>query len=492
MKIKQIKKVISWLTLVAIASLVAFGLRQPAIAQGGVPQPKHYTELEFPPLPEVEIPEYERYELDNGMIIYLLEDRDLPLVRGMATINTGSRYEPAAKVGLASITGTVMRSGGTENYPPEELNLLLEQNAASIETGIGTTSGSASFNSLTEDLDTVFQLFAEVIRQPAFAPAKLDLAIAQAKGAIARRNDDPGDIADREFDKLVYGENSPYARTVEYETLNNISREDVINFYQQYIRPDGIILGIVGDFDSEDMKARIAEAFGDWDLDTPPPPLAVPNATQAYDSGLFLVDRPQLTQSNVLIGHLGGKLSNSDYPILSVLNGVLNGFGGRLFNEVRSRQGLAYTVYAYWNPNYDYDGTFIAGGQTQSNTTVPFIQSILGEIEQLRTTPITEADLANAKESILNSFVFNFGSPDRILSRLMRYEYYGYPEDFIFQYQEGVKNTTVEDIQRVAQEHLQPEKIVTLVVGNSGAIEPPLTSLNREIQTVDISIPQPS
>ncbi|MGV2830175.1 M16 family metallopeptidase [Myxosarcina sp. GI1(2024)] len=489
MKTKQIKKIIGWLTLFAIASLVVFGLRQTAIAQL---QPKDYTELEFPPLPQVELPEYERYELDNGTIVYLLEDRDLPLVRGMATIDTGSRYEPADKVGLASITGTLMRSGGTENHPAEKLNSLLEQNAASIETGIGKASGSASFNSLTEDLDTVFQLFAEVIRQPAFAPAKFDLAIAQAKGEIARRNDNPGDIAEREFDKLIYGANSPYARTVEYETLNNITREDVVNFYRQYIRPEDIILGIVGDFDSEAMKARIAEAFGDWNPNSTSAPLNIPTATQAYSDGLFLVDRPQLTQSNVLIGHLGGKFNNPDYPTLSVLNGVLNGFSGRLFNEVRSRQGLAYSVYAYWSPNYDYDGTFIAGGQTQSNTTVPFIQSILGEIEQLRTTPITEADLANAKESILNSFVFNFQTPDATLSRLMRYEYFGYPEDFIFQYQNGVKNTTVADIQRVARKHLQPEKIVTLVVGNSQAIEPPLTSLNKDIETLDISIPQQS
>lgn len=288
MKTKQIKKIIGWLTLFAIASLVVFGLRQTAIAQL---QPKDYTELEFPPLPQVELPEYERYELDNGTIVYLLEDRDLPLVRGMATIDTGSRYEPADKVGLASITGTLMRSGGTENHPAEKLNSLLEQNAASIETGIGKASGSASFNSLTEDLDTVFQLFAEVIRQPAFAPAKFDLAIAQAKGEIARRNDNPGDIAEREFDKLIYGANSPYARTVEYETLNNITREDVVNFYRQYIRPEDIILGIVGDFDSEAMKARIAEAFGDWNPNSTSAPLNIPTATQAYSDGLFLVDR---------------------------------------------------------------------------------------------------------------------------------------------------------------------------------------------------------
>ncbi len=485
---KQSKKGLPWLGLALVALLCLLAVRLPATAQ----TPLHYTELEFPTLPEVQLPEYDRYELDNGMVVYLVEDRDLPLISGTAIIRTGSRFEPANKVGLAKLTGAVMRSGGTQNHPADELNLILEEKAASVETKIGMTSGTASFSTLTEDLDSVFQLFAEVIRQPAFEAEKFDLAQNQQRGAIARRNDDPQDIASREFDKIIYGATSPYARISEYETIDNISRKDAIAFYQEYVRPDGMILGIVGDFDTDEMKDRIEEAFGDWQIDASTPPLDVPVASQEYDSGVFLVDRPKLTQSNVFLGHLGGKFDSPDYPALSVINGVLNSFGGRLFNEVRSRQGLAYSVYGYWSPSYDFDGTFIAGGQTQSDSTVPFIKAILAEIDKLRTSPVTEEELANAKESILNSFVFNFQDPSQTLSRLMRYEYFGYPEDFIFQYQEAVKNTTAEDLLRVAQTYLKPEKIVTLVVGNSKDIDPPLSSLSPEVTTVDVSIPRTS
>ena len=238
------------------------------------------------------------------------------------------------------------------------------------------------------------------------------------------------------------------------------------------------------------MAEKIDNAFGNWQVEGVPAPTEMPAVTQKYENGLFLVNRPQLTQSNIFLGHLGGQFNNPDYPVLSVINGVLNGFGGRLFNEVRSRQGLAYSVYGYWNPNYDFDGTFIAGGQTQSENTVSFVKSVKAEIQKLRTTPITEQELINAQESILNSFVFNFENPAQTLSRLMRYEYFGYPEDFIFRYQDEVKNTTVEDVLQVAQEYLQPDKIVTLVVGNAQAINPPLSSLEQEVTTVDISIPQ--
>ena len=481
------KKLFSWLSLALFTVLLTFSVRLNAVAD----TPKHYTELEFEPLPEIEIPEYERYELDNGMVVYLLEDRDLPLISGTAIVSTGSRYEPANKVGLAALTGTIIRSGGTQNHSADELNSILEQKAASIETDIDTTSGSASFNTLTEDLDTVFPLFVEVLRQPAFAPEKLAIAINQQKGAIARRNDDPQDIANREFNKVLYGETSPYARTIEYETLDNITRQDAIDFYQTYFRPENIILGIVGDFEADEMIERVESAFGDWQVDTSLLPLEPPAASQKYDNGLFAIDRPQQTQSSILLGHIGGQFDSPDYPILSVLNGVINGFGGRLFNEVRSRKGLAYSVYGSWNPSYDFDGMFIAGGQTQTDNTVPFIRSVVGEIEKLRTKLISEKELANAKESILNSFVFNFENPSQTLSRLMRYEYFDYPEDFIFEYQEQVQDTTQEDVLQVAKEYLQPDQLITLVVGNLEAMNPPLTSLETKVNLVDVSRTEP-
>lgn len=476
-----------WLKLSVATLLLVVIFHRPAIAS----EAKHYTELEFSPLPEIQIPDYERYQLDNGMTVYLMEDHELPLVSGTALIRTGSRYEPAPEVGLADITGTVMRSGGTTEHPADELNQMLEQRAAVVETAINTNSGSATFSALSEDLNFVFELFAETIQQPAFPEDKIALAKDQIRGGIARRNDDPDAIASREFRKLVYGESSPYARTVEYETLDNIAREDIIGFYEKYVRPENMILGIVGDFDPAIVKPLIAETFGDWNPQANEPKPGVPEASQKYLGGVFAVDRPQLTQSYIQMGHIGGELSNPDYPALSVLNGVLNGFGGRLFNEVRSRQGLAYVAYGYWSAQYDYPGLFIAGGQTRSDATVPFIQTIMAELETLRSQLITPEELSYAKESILNSFVFNFQNPEQTLSRLLRYEYYGYPTDFIFQYQNAVRNVTREDIRRVAQEYLQPDQIVTLVVGNQGEINPPLSALSPEVTTVDVSIPTP-
>ena len=477
--------------IIALALGVGWGSWSPALAM----TPQHYSDLKFPPAPEIKLPPYSRFELPNGLKVYLVEDHELPLVSGVATIYTGDRLEPADKTGLASIVGDTMRSGGTANYPAEALNQFLEQRAASIESGIDTTAGSASFSSLTEDLNDVFSRFAEVLRQPAFPPERIELVKNQWRGVIARRNDSPDAIAGREFQKLIYGAASPYARTIEYQTLDQITRADVLSFYQRYYHPNNLLLGIVGDFDSKQMRRLIEAQFADWQ--PAPPPVGrsllgnLPEVTQMQKGGLFIVDQPQLSQSTVQIGHLGGRLDSPSYAALSVMNGVLNGLGGRLVNEVRSRQGLAYSVYAYWSPQFDYPGLFLAAGQTRSDATVPFIKATLAEIEKIRSAPVTPAELALAKDSVLNAFIFNFATPYQTLSRVMRYEYYGYPPDFIFQYQKQLKATTAADVQRVAQTYLKPDQLVTLVVGNAAAMQPPLSSLSpaAKVTPIDVTIP---
>ena len=479
------KKQIFVFTLVTVVACLLLNLN----FSWAITTAKHYNELKFPPLTTIKLPKYERYILENGLVVYLMEDHELPLVTGTAMIRTGSRWEQGEKAGLASLVGSTLRSGGTQKHSANELNEILEQRAASVETDMGETAASASFEALSEDIEMAFGLFTEVLREPAFAPEKLDLEKTQIRGAIARRNDNPNSIASRELRKLIYGKNSPYARTVEYATLDKISRDDLLKFYQQYFHPNNIILGIVGDFNPQKMRSLIQAKFGDWKPNSDLAKIPLPQVTQANLGGVYFVNQPQLTQSSVLIGHLGGQFDNPDYPALDVMNDILNGFGGRLFNELRSRKGLAYSVYGIWNPRFDYPGTFVAGGQTRTETTVQFIKSLETEIKRLQTQTVTTKELNRAKDSTLNSFVFNFQDPSQTLSRLMRYEYYGYPADFLFRYQKAINSTTVADVKRVAGKYLKPENLVTLVVGNQKSMKSPLTNLAAKMTTIDITIP---
>ena len=267
-------------------------------------QVERIDQLAYPPLPEVKIPEPTRVVLGNGLVVLMMEDHELPLVSVSAKIRTGSRLEPPAKVGLAGLMGSVMRSGGTTKLSGDALDDYLEGKAAFIETGIGGTAGAASMSCLTEDFPEVLKVFADVLRRPAFDPDKLAIAKNKAMAGIARQNDNPDSIASREFKKLVYGKASPYARTPTYATIGSITREDLINWHQNYFHPDRIILGISGDFQTDSALALIRKVFGDWQPASTSDDPAVSYQTSTTFN-VFYVPKNDMTQAKNNDGAFG-------------------------------------------------------------------------------------------------------------------------------------------------------------------------------------------
>ncbi|HXE74323.1 MAG TPA: insulinase family protein [Candidatus Xenobia bacterium] len=470
--------------LAAALLLVSFVLALPAVAQ------RPYKQLTYPPLRDLKIPEVERIELPNGLVLYLVEDHTLPKVEGFALIKTGGRFEPADKVGLADIIGQVMRTGGTTARKGEEIDRLLENVGASVETGIGATSATASLFALKEHLPLALEILADLLRNPAFPDDKIELAMVQERTAIARRNDDVSQIANREFTKLLYGKDNPYARHPEYETLQNITRADLVEFHRRYFHPNQTILGLWGDFDRAEVKKLVEQHFGSWPrqpVELPP----LPEVKAAAAPGVYFIAKDDVNQTHLRIGHLGGRLDDPDYYALNVLSEILGGgFSSRLVKRVRSELGLAYAVGSAWTAQYDYDGTFFVLCNTRSDATVQAIKEVLAEIQRITAGPVTPKELAVAKESIRNSFVFNFDTTGEIVRRLMTYEYYGYPRDFLEKFRANVEKVTVEDIQRVARQHLHPDKLVILAVGRQQDFDQPLATLG-ETRTIDIAIPTP-
>lgn len=466
-----------------LAAIIILALAAPA-AYGQ----KSYKELTYPKLREITMPKVERHLLANGMVLYLLEDHELPLVWAQALIRTGARLEPADKVGLAGITGEVMRTGGTESKTGDEIDEELERIAASVESSIGREQGSASMSVLKKDLDKVLPIFAEMLMRPAFRQEKVDLAKLQRRTAISRRNDNPISIASREFVKEIYGPDSPYARTTEYWTIDNIKREDLVAFHKRFYHPNNVILGVWGDFQADEMKAKIEAAFKDWQpsrLDLPPLPevKAQPELVVGY------IEKPEVTQANLRLGHIGGRLDDPDFFALDIMANVLGGgFFSRLFRRVRTELGLAYAVGASWNAEYDYPGTFSVFCNTKLESTVQAAQEIISEIKKLVETPVSEQELRTAKDNILNSFVFNFDTRGEVITRLMNYEYYGYPQDFLQRYRAGIEKTTAADVLAAARKHLRPDKLTIVVLGNDKKFDKPLATLGP-VKKIDISIP---
>ena len=449
-----------------------------------------YENMDFPELNDFQKPEVETFTTENGMTFYLVEDNELPLINVSTRIRTGGVLNPNKKTGLASITGTVMRSGGTETYPADSLNTLLENRAASIETGIGFSSGNASMDVLKEDFDDLLPVFIDVLTNPAFPNDKIELAKKQQKSAISRRNDNPQQIGIREFQALIYGENSPYGRTTEYATINNISREDLVNFHDKHFSASNMMVGIVGDFETEAMKQKLRESFGELpsgDETT----LEFPEVNYEPKSTINFIEKSDVNQSFVMMGHRGGMRDNPDYAKVQVMNRVLSGgFSGRLMQIVRTEMGLAYSVFGQYGMNSFYPGLFYAGVMTKSSTTAEAIDAIIKQIERLQDEPITQQELQDVKDQILNSSVFEYDSYEEVLSERLSNEYRGLPADAFEQYIEGVKATTIEDVQAVAQEYLNPDNLQILVVGNKEEIGDQLEKYGN-VNTIDISIPEP-
>ncbi len=458
-----------------------------AFAQAPIPS---YKQLVYPPLKEVKPPEPTEITLSNGMRVFLLENHELPILHGFAMVRTGNLFDPNDKRGLSQVMAEVMRSGGTKAKTGDQIDEDLENIAASVESGMGETSATVGFSGLKETGDQVLAVFKDVLTSPEFRQDKIDLSLNQFKGGIARRNDEAGEIPRREMLSLLYGRDNSYGWTIEYEHLNNIKRQDLVSFYQRYYFPKNIMLAVYGDFTVAEMRTKLETLFGSWKVEQAAVP-AFPAVTAKPVPGIYFADKPDVTQTFFSLGHLGGTLKDKDYPALEVASNILGeGFKSRLMAQIRTKLGYAYSIGSTWAANYNFPGTFRIGGSTKSASTVETIQAIKVEIEKMRTAEVTPVELTEAKQSVLNSFVFFFDSPEKTLNRVMQYAYHGYPKDFLFQYQKAIESVTRADILRVAKQYIQPDQLAIVAVGNAKEMPKPLSTLGT-VNTIDLTIPQP-
>ncbi len=448
-------------------------------------------DLKYPPLAPVRIPHVEEFTLANGMRVYLLENHELPLVNGLALVRTGNLFDPADKVGLATLTGIVIRSGGTTARTGDQLDEDLENIAASVESAIDETNGEVSFSALSRNTDQVLAIFHDVLTQPAFRQERIDLAQSQLRDQIARRNDDPEAISGREFANTVYGKDTPYGWQIEYATLARIHRDDLVAFYKRYFFPANIMLAVIGDFSAPDMRRKLEGLFGGWnDRQAPVPPF--PAVKQAPHPGVFLAVKDDVNQTVFTLGELGGVLRDKDEPALEIMADILGGgFSSRLFKRVRTQLGYAYGIGSEWAAAYDHPGLFEIGGSTKSGTTTEAIAVVREEVARIRSEEVTPQELETAKQSRLNSFVFHFDTPAKTLARVLRYRYYGYPDDFIFGYQKGLEAVTRADVLRVAKEYVHPDGFTIIAVGNPQEFGKPLSTLGLPVRPLDLTIPPP-
>jgi zinc protease len=483
---KRISCALSVRRLAALVALIAVL----AAASAALAAKKPWDKIPVPALNTFTMPAYERIELPSGMVVFLAEDHEFPLVELSATIDVGSIYEPAELVGLAEMTGSVMRTGGTATHGGDQIDEMVEARGMEVETGIDQTEGTAYLSALKEDTALGLKLLADILRNPVFPEDKIKLAREEQKASISRRNDDPMTIARRESSKVIYGADHPLARVPEYETIARITRQDMVDFHARWFHPDRMYLVVVGDFDSKQMVAQIEAAFAGWAKADQPLP-ADPEIPD-FPRTVNIVDKDDLTQTTMFMGARGIRADDPNYAGVQVGNRILGGgFASRLFNEVRSRQGLAYSVGSMSGTGWRYPGIFAAFIMTKSESSQKATTAILGEIQRMITEPVTDLELAQAKDGILNSDLFNYDSKRKILDRLVMFERYGYPADFLQKYLEQVRAMTPQKLLAAVQATWRPDQMAILAVGNYKEFDGDFTTFGP-INQIDIAIPEPA
>lgn len=426
-----------------------------------------YEEIRFSP------PKPERIVLENGLTVYFLEDRELPLVNVSFVVGAGSVFEPPGKEGLAEMTGDVMRTGGAGKLTGDKVDEELDYLAAPISINLGMEYGTGSLAVLKKDLARAFRIFADILRAPAFEEEKLEQQKKLKIEELRRVFDKPQRLAFREFKRALYAGN-PRGRLPEIATIEAIEREDLVAFHKTHVFPRNLRLAVTGDITKEEALELIGRHLGDWDDEGDFGTVPLPKPQE--DSPLYFYAK-KVPQSTVIIGTIGpGKESPDFYPF-TVLDHLLGsgGFRSRIFQEVRSNRGLAYSAGSFYDGRQGY-GSFGAYAMTKPESTGQVLGLIEGILKDARESRVSAQDLHLAKRSIVNSYIFSFTSSHMIALQHMMLEFQGLPTKFLTEYPARIDAVSREDVLKVAEKVLDPNRRTVFVLGDDSKFDEPLKS----------------
>ncbi len=446
--------------------------------------------IKFPPLNEIVKPEVLKAELDNGIKIRLIEDSKFPVVNFTAYLKGGDVYDPSGKTGLSSITAQLLRIGGVAGIKGEEIDKILDMNGVTISFGSSLDYFTINISALKSNFDQALEILAKILISPAFDKSKFEEIKTQLSSSISRRNDDPASIRGKEFVKLIYGQNSPFAVELEYEHLDNITINDAKKVHEMFFRPSNMMIGVTGPYSISELKPLLQKYLGNMKgaPKIPPYPLF---KSPSHKFKVYFAEKANQTQSQIVVGHLGYKENIGEKAKILVFNSIFSqGFNSRLMRRLRVKMGLTYGVGGGISSEYFYPGDVSFTTFTKSESTVTAVNAILDEIKIIRTEKVTEKELSEAKDYFLNSYVFKFSSSGKVLNDHIRKEFYKLDKKKYDDLVNQIKTVTADDVLSVAQKFLDPEKMVTLIVGTRKNITEDLSELGK-ITDVDISIKPP-
>lgn len=410
--------------------------------------------------------EIKKQTLPNGLKVIHVERHNLPVIIANLIIKASPLNEAEDKAGTAYLTSTMLTEG-THKRKASDISDEIEFIGASLNTSTNTDYTTVSLSVLKKDVEKGFEIFSDILLNPSFSEQEINRKKDLIKGSLRQSEEDPSFVADRAFIKEVFGRH-PYGRLVtgSIESINNIKREDILNFYNDHYLPDNSILTIVGYITSEELNALIEKHLGQWKTKNRKQKTEDRGEKKHIQKNVVVIDR-DITQANIAFGHIGISRDNPDYYAVSVMNYILGGggFASRLMKIVRDEMGLTYSIYSSFSVNKE-PGQFKIEVQTKNEAAGIVIKEILKQINKIKTEPVSDQEIADAKAYLTGSFPRRLETSKKIADFLTAVEFYNLGDDYIEKYSDYINRVTKEDILRVAKKYLDIENYVLVVVGN--------------------------
>ncbi len=421
-------------------------------------------------------PHWNRFKLKNGLEVMLVEFHDLPLVDLDLVVKTGSAANPPDKAGLADLTARMLVEG-TKTRGALQIADQVAALGATLASGSTWETSSVVLSTLTRNLDPALAIFADVVQHPAFDGKEFARVRDNLLTAIARRKDNPPTVAGLALAHLLYGAKHPYAwpTTGTEASVKKIAPADLRAFYETNVHPNNATLVVAGDVTEADLRAKLEAAFKGWRARHVAarrlPPAPSPGATK-----VFLIDKDGAPQSSIRVGQIGIDRLNPDYFAVSVMNLILGGGFYRLDLNLREGKGWTYGARSSFETRRA-PGPFSAGGEFVAPHSADSVAEILKEVNGIRDSDVTDAELARAKDQIVKSFPARFATRASTVAQLVDLAVFGLPDGYWAEYPKNIAAVTKDDVRRVARKYLDPAHLAIVVVGDRKSIEGPLAKI---------------
>lgn len=418
----------------------------------------------------VKLPKAQEATLSNGLQVVLLENHKVPTFSMQMVVLSGGLSDPQTARGVASFTASLLREGTVKRSSKD-----ISEQSESLGAVIGANAGLAGFTSnvtaagLVENFDQTLDIFADVVRNPAFPAEEVDKYKARSLAQLPLQRSNPGLLAAERFNRAIYGEHPASLVLPPVESLRALTPDALKQFHQTYYRPNNAILAVTGDITLKELMPKLEKAFGDWQKGEVPA-TKIPTVAALSKPGIFLIDRPGSVQTVLTVGNLGIERTNPDYFSVLVMNAI---FGGgpqaRLFMNLREDKGYTYGAYSNFGGS-KYAGAVSASSSVRTDVTEGALKEFMYEIKRIRDEKVSAEELENAKRSIIGSFALSLEQPQFLLSNIVTQKLYGFPVSYWDDYPQQVSRITVDDVQRAAQKYLDLPHLQIVAVGDAAKV----------------------